>query len=186
MVQRQRVSRNRLPDLASATRSSGDHQPLADEINPDELKRLRARLLRLLARREYSQHELRNRLMAPSRRTGDRASPEAVEAALDWAQMRDLQSDERFAEALIRRSTKRLGLSRIRAQLKSHRIEPDITSRQLGRLAETEYSRAFDLWQNRFGQLPETEREKARQFRFLLSRGFRNETVLTILRGRQP
>lgn len=186
MVQLLPANRNRQPKLAQTAIPSGGRQTLTDEIDPDELKRLRARLLRLLARREYSQHELRNRLLAPNRRTGDRANPEAVEAALDWAQVRDLQSDERFAESLIRRSTKRLGLSRIRAQLKSHRIEPEIVGRQLGRLAETEYTRAFDLWQNRFGQLPETEREKARQFRFLLSRGFRNETVLSILRGRQP
>lgn len=180
--------RNRLPDLASRFEPSAyqsDSFQVSDEIHPDELKRLRSRLLRLLARREYSQHELRNRLLAPNRRTGERAGEAAVESVLEWALMRDLQSDERFAESVIRRSTKRLGLSRIRAQLKAHQIDPEIASRQLSRLEESEYARAYDLWQHRFGQLPETEREKARQFRFLLSRGFRNETVLSILRGRQ-
>ncbi len=169
---------------ANATDQSATSE-VAGGINPDELKRLRARLLRLLARREYSQHELRNRLLAPNRRTGEQASAAAVESVLEWALMRDLQSDERFAESVIRRSTKRLGLSRIRAQLRAHQIDPEIAARQLGRLEASEYTRAYDLWQHRFGQLPETEREKARQFRFLLSRGFRNETVLSILRGRQ-
>jgi len=172
--------------LREACNAIGELQAVVNEVDPDELKRLRARLLRLLARREYSQHELRNRLLAPNRRTNEKASPLAVEAALDWAFVRDLQSDERFAESVIRRSTRRLGLSRIRSQLKAHQIDPEIVARQLGRLEETEYSRAYELWQSRFGQLPETEREKARQFRFLLSRGFRNETVLNILRGRQP
>ncbi|MGH1357224.1 MAG: regulatory protein RecX [Burkholderiaceae bacterium] len=151
----------------------------------DQIKRLRSRLLRLLSRREYSQHELRNRLLAPSRKDGSRANPVAVEEAILWAADCDLQSDERFVEALIRRSSPRHGLSKIRAQLKVHKIDPELINTSLTGLHESEFNRAQALWEGRFGVKPASEREKARQFRFLLSRGFRNETVLQVLRGVQ-
>ncbi len=151
----------------------------------DQIKALRARLLRLLSRREYSQHELRNRLMAPSRKDGSRANPVAVEEALLWAIDRDLQSDERFVEALVRRSGPRQGLAKIRAQLKVHKIDAEIINRCLDGLHESEFNRAFTLWEGRFGTRPENEREKARQFRFLVSRGFRNETAMQVLRSVQ-
>lgn len=172
-----------LTGTRSASSDSFNDAHGAPTNSVEELKRVRSRLLRLVSRREYSQHELRNRLQAPSRKDGLRADPLAVEQAILWAADRGLQSDERFAESLIRRSGPRQGLTRIRAQLKVHRIDPEIIDRHLGDLDETEYSRAHALWLGRFGGLPETDREKARQIRFLLSRGFRNETVMQILRG---
>tara|TARA_R110002049_G_scaffold296672_1_gene484941 strand:- start:192 stop:701 length:510 start_codon:yes stop_codon:yes gene_type:complete len=163
--------------------SQAQHYGDSAVADPGEVKRLRARLLRLLSRREYSLHELRNRLGAPSRKDGSVACPVAIEEALDWAVSCDLQSDERFAESLIRRSSQRHGLSRIKLQLKANHIDPQLVERLVDGLHESERHRAFALWENRFGVLPETDKEKARQFRFLLSRGFKHETVLRILRG---
>jgi regulatory protein len=39
------------------------------------------------------------------------------------------------------------------------------------------------LWQRRFGRPPADEREKARQVRFLQSRGFALSAILKLLRG---
>ena len=42
---------------------------------------------------------------------------------------------------------------------------------------------ALTLWQRRFGQVPRDERDKARQVRFLLARGYSTSIALKVLRA---
>ena len=46
-----------------------------------------------------------------------------------------------------------------------------------------ELADATALWQRRFGMPPRDEREKARQMRFLLSRGYGMSVALKVLRA---
>jgi regulatory protein len=46
-----------------------------------------------------------------------------------------------------------------------------------------EYAQALVLWQRRFGKAPADEREKARQVRFLVSRGYATSVVFRVLRA---
>jgi regulatory protein len=50
-------------------------------------------------------------------------------------------------------------------------------------LRETELTRAQAVWSKKYGQLPETPAERARQARFLAARGFSGATIGKILKG---
>ena len=47
----------------------------------------------------------------------------------------------------------------------------------MARLRDTELARAREVWRKKFGQLATEPKERARQARFLLARGFAGEVV---------
>jgi len=51
-------------------------------------------------------------------------------------------------------------------------------------LRETERERAQELWQRKFGALAQDQKERARQYRFLASKGFSADVVSKIVGGR--
>lgn len=225
------------------------------EPDQDSIRELRRRAIRLLARREYSAHEIRNRMAAclldppgavPKRsRKSENSSvscesrnlhkarnpdnpdnpdtgrtigvdadinpdtnlaaddlnvdaalfepvaprqPTAAELDTVIAQMQalDLQSDQRFAESLVRRRGEREGVARVAGLLKQHQIDEAICHALLVPLRASEFERAYEVWLRRFGALPESLKEKARQARFLGSRGFPSDVISRILRGAVP
>lgn len=50
-------------------------------------------------------------------------------------------------------------------------------------LRETEWARAQAVWRKKFGVLPETPAERAKQARFLAARGFSSATIVKLLKG---
>lgn len=129
--------------------------------------------LGLLARREHSRKELRQKLG----RSGY-ARDEAGDA-LDRLGEQHYQDDERFAEVLIRnRSAQGYGPMRLRAELKSHGLS-DARIRSLLDAAEIDWveSAAAQL-RRRYGTQGTTDpAERARRAQFLLRRGFPAATV---------
>ncbi len=55
-------------------------------------------------------------------------------------------------------------------------------SAALPELKETELEAARDVWQRKFGALPQDDKEKAKQVRFLQSRGFALDVIFKVLR----
>jgi regulatory protein len=53
-------------------------------------------------------------------------------------------------------------------------------------LKETEYQRAYDLWVRKYGELAQDQKERARQYRFLASKGFSSDVVGKIIGGQRP
>ena len=49
-------------------------------------------------------------------------------------------------------------------------------------MKETELAAARDVWKKKFGVAPEDEKEKAKQMRFMQSRGFSLDVVFKVLR----
>ena len=129
--------------------------------------------LGLLARREHSRKELRQKLD----RSGY-ARDEASEALTRLGEQH-YQDDDRFAEALIRnRSAQGYGPMRLRAELKSHGLS-DARIRSLLDVAEIDWaaSAAAQL-RRRYGAGGSLEpAERARRAQFLLRRGFPAATV---------
>lgn len=129
--------------------------------------------LGLLARREHSRRELRQKLG----RSGY-AGEEAGEA-LDRLGEQHYQDDERFAEVLIRsRSAQGYGPMRLRAELKSHGLS-DARIRHLLDTAEIDWaaSAAAQLRRRYGGAGTPDPAERARRAQFLLRRGFPAATV---------
>lgn len=137
----------------------------------------------LLARREHSRVELGRKLM---RRLGDGQSPADVEAVLDELQRRGLLSDARFAESLVRMRSPRVGDARLRQELRTRGVPSEVAAAALGGLqgdGGSELARAQAVWLRRFGAVPRTLGERARQARFLQARGFGAEVIRKVLRG---
>ena len=139
---------------------------------------LKSRAVGLLARREYARAELAERLTAGGAPRGE------IAAVLDELAARGLQSDERYARALV--AHKAAGHSRqwIRGELKRQSVAAHAIDAALDDAALDDDAALLALWQRRFGVPPADERAKARQVRFLRSRGFELSAILRLLRNR--
>ena len=139
---------------------------------PDTPGELRARALRLLARREHSRAELAGKL-APRAE-----SPEALESLLDSLEQKKQLSNERFAAGRARVLARKFGTARIRQDLKSKGVGEDVID---GVALEAEAGRAAAILARKY-RLPATTREeRARRMRFLQQRGFSHDTIRRLL-----
>lgn len=134
--------------------------------------------VRLLARREHSVHELRQKL----RHKGFAAEP--VEACLEALQAERLLSDARFAEAYVRmRAGRGYGPVRIRLELDERGVNSELGAQALAEAEADWEALAGQARRKRFGAaLPQDFKERARQARFLQYRGFTAEQVRGVLR----
>jgi regulatory protein len=130
-----------------------------------------------LSRREYSRAEL-SRKLAKYAEEGD-----SLDAALDALEREGWLSDSRFAESLVHRRASRLGAGRIVGELKQHAVSSTLIEETAAQLRETELTRAQAVWRKKYGQLPETLAERAKQMRFMLGRGFSQAVIAKILKG---
>ena len=150
---------------------------------------LRARALQYLARREYSRAELRGKLLPYIGADGDfgqpqpeHQRPEDLDALLDDLTARGWLSDARAATQLLHAKRSRFGTERIARELRQKGIAEELIGDVLPGLKETELDAARSVWQKKFGALPRDEKEKARQVRFLQSRGFGFDVIFRVLR----
>lgn len=144
---------------------------------------LRARALQYLARREYSRAELRGKLLPYALTNEDSSQPENLDALLDDLTARGWLSDERAAMQLVRAKRSRFGAQRIAHELRQKGIAETLIGEALPQLKETEFETACEVWQKKFGALPLDAMEKAKQARFLQSRGFALEVIFKVLRS---
>lgn len=145
-----------------------------------ERRSLLSRAVGLLARREHSRAELAAKLRRGLTEDDD---PTEVDRVLDSLERDKLLSDERYAGAVTRARAGRYGDARLRHDLKSSGVRPEVADRALGALQGTELQRAHAVWSRRFDALPLTAQERARQARFLQARGFSIDTIRRVLRG---
>jgi len=144
---------------------------------PDTPAELRARALRLLARREHSRAEL-------SRKLAPRAeSPEALESLLDSLEQKKQLSDARFAEARARQLARKYGPARIRHDLKASGIDASLVER-LSEGGEGELERARAILDRKYRSPAATREERAKRMRFLQSRGFSTDVIFRLLSAR--
>ena len=119
---------------------------------------------------------------APADDELERTDPEAaVDQLLDWLVAHQYLSDTRFVESRVNARSRKQGALRIKLELSRHglALEPD----QAATLRATEFARAQALWQRKFGTVATEARERAKQARFLASRGFAADVVRRIVGG---
>lgn len=127
----------------------------------------------LLARREHSASELRNKLQQSDHNATD------IEKTLHWLQTNDLQSDQRFTQSYLRhRSQRGCGALRISQELKQRGVN-DTLIVEAFKAAEIDwFALAVAVRCKRFGeQVPADFKERAKQLRFLQYRGFTHEQI---------
>jgi len=139
---------------------------------------IKATAIRMLARREYGRVELGERLISKG------ADRDEVTKTLDLLQHLGYLSDARFAHAMVAQKAGRYGKRAIVHALKQKQVAPDAVQDALATLAgNDEVAEATALWQRKFGEPPKDERDKARQVRFLMARGYGMSVALKVLRS---
>jgi regulatory protein len=141
---------------------------------------LRARALRLLARREHSREELRRKLAPHLSESDD------VESLLDDFTQRGWLSDARFAEQAIRAKARRFGPFKLAQQLRACGVNEEAIAAAFHAAGADGQSSLETVWKSRFRELPADDRALARQVRFLQGRGFALDDILRFIRKEEP
>ena len=137
---------------------------------------LKGRALRLLSQREHSRVELERKLAEHEEEPGTLAR------ALDELEAKGFISEERVVESVVHRRASKLGAARVQQELAAKGLSAESMSLALEQLRVTEFERARDVWSRKFGESATDPKERAKQMRFLLSRGFAAEVVRKVTR----
>jgi regulatory protein len=137
---------------------------------------LKGRAMRFLARREHSRAELRAKLLPHVQENED------VDAVLDELEKHNWLSDVRAAGMMIDARRVRFGIQRIVHELRQKGIAEHLIDQAIPQLKETEFDTAREVWQKRFGVFPRDQNEKAKQVRFMQSRGFGLDVIFKVLK----
>jgi regulatory protein len=146
-------------------------------IKPALQLSLKGRALRLLSQREHSRSELERKLAAYEQAPGELAQ------VLNDLQARDFINEGRVIDSVMHRRSGKLGATRIKQELASKGLSGEAVTEALAGLRETEYSRALEVWRKKFDRPTTDPNDRAKQMRFLLTRGFSSEVVRKIVQG---
>ncbi len=149
-----------------------------DADKQDAAKKLRNKALRLLTSREHSREELLRKLaQAKVRRTREEAKApkpdkDDIACLVDDLTAQGWQSDDRYAEAIVRRLTGQASRRFIGEKLAQAGIKKDVAATAIEAIDLDDVEVAKALWTRRFGDTPKDDKDRQRQIRYLLSRGF--------------
>jgi len=138
---------------------------------------LKGRALQLLSLREHSRKELERKLAAYEETPGELAQ------ALDFLQAKGFIDEQRVVESVVNRRAAKLGASRVRQELLAKGLPPEAVALAVDQLRSTELERGREVWRKKFGAPPADASERAKQVRFLLTRGFGAEVVRRLVSG---
>ena len=152
--------------------------------------------MRLLARREYSERELRQRLRSKprSRRNSGRSDAASCDA-LDTGSVDTIVDDvvktlrdqgalsnTRFIDALVRRRMdKGYGPMRIRMELQQHGIDDVLIDEALSQTSEYWLAKMHALCDRKFPEAVADRTDWNRRARFFASRGFPADLIYRVL-----
>ena len=149
---------------------------MAEQDRPDNVVELRARALRLLARREHTRQELENKLSPHAGNTED------LQNLISGLKQKNQLSEERFAEERARSLSRKYGAARIRQDLRAKGVAEELVARFSS--SEDELQRARTILERKYRTPADTREEKAKRMRFLQSRGFSSEIIFKLLSAR--
>ncbi len=136
---------------------------------------LRERALRLLARREHSRAEL-------TRKLGHAGFVQhEIDPLLDEFEEKKWLSDRRFAESYVADHRARAGSIKLAYDLRQRGVSDALIESVLSQNRDSELERAREVWRKKFGALPADAAEKAKQIRFMQSRGFTMELTREVI-----
>ncbi len=134
---------------------------------------LRARALRLLARREHSRQELERKLSPHA------GSSESLKNLLGTLKEKNQLSEARFAEERARWLSRKYGTAKIRQDLQAKGVPEELIARFAS--PQDELQKAREILERKYRAPATTREEKARRIRFLMSRGFSSDVIHSLL-----
>ena len=141
-----------------------------------ELKEIRHAAMNLLACREHSETELYRKL----RKKG--FAEDAIHQVTAVLIQENLLSNNRFIENYVHyRRAKGFGPLRIQAELIERGIQEELINHHLKITDNAWFAEVSLVWQKRFkNQMPQDFKTRAKQMRFLYSRGFTAEQIESV------
>lgn len=155
------------------------HHPSKE--TPDKtktIKKLRNYALYLLARRDHSEFELKQKIESKG------YLPEDTENILTRLKETGLIDDERFAENYISyRSRRGHGPNKLRMELKVKGVADSIIAQLVEITDNAWFSEALNVWRKQFkGVLPTDAKERAKQTRYLYNRGYTQDQISQVFK----
>lgn len=136
---------------------------------------LRERALRLLARREHSRAELVRKLGQAG------FAQNEIDLLLDEFEEKNWLSDRRFAESYVADHRARAGSIKLAYDLRQRGVSDALIESVLSQNRDSELERAREVWRKKFGAVAANATEKAKQMRFMQSRGFNMELTREVI-----
>ena len=176
-LQRNRLARRHgvhaLPESGLAVVSKA---LLIDPAKPEN-KELLSRALALLSRRDASRAEFIAKLIAAGYEKSE------VEGAADWCLSQGFLNETRYVEGAARRLSAKYGVSRVTHTLRSKGVTEEAIAGITSDLKDNELAQARALWLRKFREPPADANAKAKQIRYLQSRGFSFAIIKQVIRG---
>ena len=143
--------------------------------------------------REHSRLELERKLRRYE------TEPGQLGKVLDELQTKGFIDAQRVVDSVVHQRAPKLGLARIRQELQQKGIDGAVSRDALAALQSSELARARAVWRKKFGNrdaageravegpslaasVPDAA-QRARQMRFLASRGFAGDTICRVVSG---
>ena len=156
---------------------------LTNNSNKNQLQ-LKKRALYYLGKRDYSRVELGRKILTYSESL--EVSQADLESVLNELEEKDWLSDDRFSEQFVLSKKRKFGARKIAHELKLRGVDELIISRALRVIKDDEFLLAKKIWEKKFNQIPITIDEKAKQIRFMQSRGIEVAIINQIVSGKSP
>ncbi len=128
-----------------------------------------------LGKREYSYHELGQKLKNYAEETDD------IPALLDDFKSRGWLSDKRFTDQLVHARQTKFGSAKVAHELREKGVADELIAGALSDLKSNELGNAAEVWRKKFKMPPANREEWAKQARFLQSRGFGFDIIKKVL-----
>lgn len=138
---------------------------------------LKARALNYLSRREHSRAELEHKL---ARFAEDEAELVKV---LDELQARGWLSEQRFVDQVVNVRCGKFGSRRIVHELREKGVSETAIATAAAQCRDQDLATARAVWQRKYGHVARDAQERARQMRFLQSRGFDMDVIRKVVQG---
>jgi regulatory protein len=129
-----------------------------------------------LARREHSRAEL-------ARKLAPHGEPAEIEALLEQLELDKLLSNTRYVEMLAHARSGKHGSLRLKADLRDKGVAESDMQTALATARDQDMEAARTVWRKKFGEHPANAAERARQYRFLASRGFPMDIIRRVIGG---
>lgn len=136
---------------------------------------MRQRALEYLGKREYSYHELGQKLKTYAEETDD------IPALLEDFKTRGWLSDKRFTDQLVHARQVKFGSAKVANELRQKGVADDLITSAIADVKLNELSNATEVWRKKFKAPASSRDEWAKQARFLQSRGFGFDIIKKVL-----
>ncbi len=110
-------------------------------------------------------------------------TPEEIAEAVVWCEAEGWLNESRYAEVMARRLGQKYGGSRIAQTLKQKGVGDDIVNDTMAAIKDGEFARAHAVWSRKFDAIPDSAEQRAKQTRYLQSRGFGFAVIKKVLAG---